>query len=161
MKAPSTPVFDWSGMIGKTFPEGSYHFQLDRYYDFRDPIFDTAGLINPHYQASISLGSDSVFYWRFRSYSGGGWTEFSHTFAVFIEGYNCGDANADLKINVSDAVYIINYVFVGGNPPQPLMSGDANCDDKINVSDAVYIINFVFVGGHPPCDVDGDGIPDC
>lgn len=161
MKAPSSPIFDWSGLIGKVFPEGSYHFQLDRYYDFRDPIFDTAGLVDPQYHAPSSLGADSVFYWRFRSYSGGGWTEFSHTFAVYILGYKCGDSNADTKVNVSDAVYIINYVFVGGPAPDPMNSAEVNCDGSVNVSDAVYIINFVFIGGHKPCDVDGDLIPDC
>ncbi len=73
----------------------------------------------------------------------------------------CGDANADDVVNVSDAVSIINYVFVGGNPPDPLESGDANCDGICNVSDAVWIINYVFVGGNDPCDTDGDGQPDC
>jgi hypothetical protein len=33
--------------------------------------------------------------------------------------YVCGDANSDGMLNVSDAVYIINYVFIGGNPPDP------------------------------------------
>ena len=64
----------------------------------------------------------------------------------------CGDANSDETVNVSDAVYIINYVFVGGNPPDPLCKGEANGDGKVNVSDAVYIINYVFVGGQPPVD---------
>jgi hypothetical protein len=63
----------------------------------------------------------------------------------------CGDANYDLAVNVSDAVYIINYVFVGGGEPQPVLAcGDANTDGAVNVSDAVYIINYVFVGGGPP-----------
>jgi Dockerin type I domain len=64
-----------------------------------------------------------------------------------------GDSNNDGTINVSDAVYIINYVFAGGSEPVPeLYSGDANCDDLINVSDAVFIINYVFTGGPaPPC----------
>ena len=75
--------------------------------------------------------------------------------------YICGDANADLSVNVSDAVYIINYVFVGGDAPNPLESADANCDLSVNVSDAVYIINFVFSGGNNPCDTDGDLVPDC
>jgi hypothetical protein len=73
----------------------------------------------------------------------------------------CGDANNDEVVNVSDAVYIINYVFVGGDPPLPMAAGDANCDEVCNVSDAVFIINYVFVGGNIPCDTDGDGQPDC
>jgi hypothetical protein len=65
----------------------------------------------------------------------------------------CGDANFDLTVNVSDAVYIINYVFVGGGEPQPVLAcGDANTDGDVNVSDAVYIINYVFVGGGAPED---------
>jgi len=80
--------------------------------------------------------------------------------------YICGDANGDSDVNVSDAVYIINYVFVGGDPPDPLEIADCNCDTDVNVSDAVYIINYVFVGGNEPCDINppspnGDEIPDC
>ncbi|HER00590.1 MAG TPA: hypothetical protein ENO22_14730 [candidate division Zixibacteria bacterium] len=76
-------------------------------------------------------------------------------------GYICGDANSDQSVNVSDAVTIINYVFVGGSQPDPLASADANCDTTVNVSDAVWIINYVFVGGSAPCDTDGNGEPDC
>lgn len=36
----------------------------------------------------------------------------------------CGDANGDGSVNVSDAVWIINYVFVGGDPPV------SNCCDN-------------------------------
>jgi len=55
-------------------------------------------------------------------------------------------------VDVSDAVYIINYVFVSGLPPDPLESGNVNCDIAVDVSDAVWIINYVFVGGKAPCD---------
>jgi hypothetical protein len=75
--------------------------------------------------------------------------------------YICGDASSDGTVNVSDAVLIINYVFVGGDPPDPLEAGDVNCSTDVNVSDAVYIINYVFVGGDDPCDINGDHIPDC
>ena len=75
--------------------------------------------------------------------------------------YVCGDANDDERVNVSDAVYIINYVFNGGLEPEPLESGEVNCDGRVNISDAVYLINYVFSGGHDPCDTNGDEIPDC
>jgi hypothetical protein len=75
--------------------------------------------------------------------------------------YSCGDCNNDNDVNVSDAVYIINYVFVGGDPPYPLYTGDVNCDAVVNISDAVWIINYIFVGGKAPCDTDGNGLPDC
>jgi hypothetical protein len=73
----------------------------------------------------------------------------------------CGDANSDELVDVSDAVFIINYAFGGGTAPDPLETGDANCDDSVDVSDAVYIISYAFSGGNPPCDIDGDDVPDC
>jgi hypothetical protein len=75
--------------------------------------------------------------------------------------YVCGDADGDDNVNVSDAVFVINYVFVGGETPDPLEAADVNCDSEVNVSDAVSIINYVFAGGNAPCDPSGDGIPDC
>ena len=75
--------------------------------------------------------------------------------------YICGDASNDGKVNVSDAVYVINYVFSAGNPPDPMESGEVNCDGMVNVSDAVFIINYVFSSGKAPCDSDGDTVPDC
>jgi Chlamydia polymorphic membrane protein (Chlamydia_PMP) repeat len=77
------------------------------------------------------------------------------------EDFMCGDANNDGSVGVSDAVCIINFVFVGGGEPQPYLSGDTNCDATVNVSDAIWIINYVFVGGNDPCNTDGNGIPDC
>ncbi len=80
---------------------------------------------------------------------------FSHgQIDVECQQFICGDANNDGGVNVSDAVWIINYVFVAGSPPpQPLEAGNVNCDSGVNVSDAVWIINFVFVSGSAaPCD---------
>ena len=71
-----------------------------------------------------------------------------------LSGSNCcelaGDANSDAKVNISDAVYLINYVFSGGDWPECMQEADANADSKVNVSDAVYIINYVFSGGNAP-----------
>ncbi len=63
----------------------------------------------------------------------------------------CGDATGDGQVNVGDAVALINYVFKGGSPPEPLEAGDVNCDGAVNVGDTVYLINYVFKGGPPPC----------
>jgi len=67
----------------------------------------------------------------------------------------CGNANDDPSVNVADAVWIINYVFAGGDPPEPVPAcGNANGNGGVNVADAVWIINFVFAGGDPPGDCD-------
>jgi len=73
----------------------------------------------------------------------------------------CGDANYDGDLDVSDGLYIINYVFISGPAPTQASAADVNCDGTTDVSDAVFIINHVFIGSSSPCDVNGDGIPDC
>jgi hypothetical protein len=55
-----------------------------------------------------------------------------------------GDANGDGNVNISDAVWIINYVFIGGDPPADMHSSDVNNDCRVNVSDAVGIVNYIF-----------------
>ena len=62
----------------------------------------------------------------------------------------CGDANGTGTINISDAVFIIGYIFGGGAEPTPKCLGDANGTGTINISDVVYIINFIFGGGPAP-----------
>ncbi len=61
-----------------------------------------------------------------------------------------GDANADGTIDLGDAVYILNYLFKGGPPPNPPDSGDANCDGMVELGDAIYLLNYLFKGGPPP-----------
>ncbi len=69
---------------------------------------------------------------------------------MYVPDYLQGDANFDGIFNISDAVYIINHVFIDGDPPQPVMeAGDANDDGEVNVSDAVFLINFIFIPGAP------------
>ncbi len=71
--------------------------------------------------------------------------------AVFrIINYVAGDANGDLEVSVSDAIYLLNYLFKNGDPPDPMASGDANGDCVVNVGDAIYILNYLFKNGDPP-----------
>jgi hypothetical protein len=64
--------------------------------------------------------------------------------------YITGDTNADGLINIADAVYLINYLFIDGPAPNPLEVGDCNCDGKVDIADVVYLINYLFIDGPPP-----------
>jgi hypothetical protein len=93
--------------------------------------------------------------WLFRNMSDSLNPDFESYKIWVVEGQvKHGDANGDTKINVSDAVYIVNYLFKGGPPPVPvLQAGDANCDSesKVTIADVVYLVNYLFKGGKPPC----------
>jgi hypothetical protein len=70
--------------------------------------------------------------------------------AAFCSTCNCGNANSDASINISDVVYLINYIFGGGPQPNPKCNGNANGDAAVNISDVVYLINYIFGGGPAP-----------
>ncbi|MFH2055964.1 MAG: dockerin type I repeat-containing protein [bacterium] len=65
-------------------------------------------------------------------------------------GCDCGDANSDGIKNITDAVFLINYIFSSGPEPTPLCQGDANGDTIANITDAVYVIAYIFSSGPAP-----------
>jgi Dockerin type I domain len=73
----------------------------------------------------------------------------------------CGDLDNNAVVNITDAVFLINYIFTGGLAPAIPELANVNCDSKTNLVDIIYIINYVFRGGNDPCDISGDGQPDC
>ncbi len=62
----------------------------------------------------------------------------------------CGDADGDGAVNISDATYILQYIFRNGRAPAPGTS-DVDLCGSTNVSDALYIHRYIFAGGPAPC----------
>lgn len=61
-----------------------------------------------------------------------------------------GDWNKDGFINISDAIFLLNYLYRQGDPPQPMEIGNINCDWIIDISDVIYLINYLFKAGPEP-----------
>ena len=72
------------------------------------------------------------------------------TASAAADPYVCGDVDGSGNVDISDAVYLIAYIFSGGPAPQPLLAGDANGDEIVDISDAVYLISYIFSGGPQP-----------
>jgi hypothetical protein len=70
--------------------------------------------------------------------------------AEVFQTYTVGDVNGDGKIDVADAVFLLNYLFKQGPVPNPLGRGDANGDGQVQVGDAIYLLNYLFKGGPAP-----------
>jgi hypothetical protein len=62
----------------------------------------------------------------------------------------CGDADNNGFWNISDAVFLISYIFGGGPAPDRPCLGDADGNEIVNISDAVYMISYIFGGGPEP-----------
>ena len=72
-----------------------------------------------------------------------------------------GNLNQDDSLDMSDAISLLGYLFLGAEKPLPCggasLDGagnrtlmDVNDDVRVNLSDAVHILNFLFGGGPPP-----------
>lgn len=61
-----------------------------------------------------------------------------------------GDVDGDGFISISDAVYLINYIFAGGEAPPSAQAADADCNGILTISDAVFLVNYIFSGGPGP-----------
>lgn len=116
---------------------------------FDRPGVDTDG--NGYFGKYIICGNDTVY------------TEGDGVPDIGFEDYigGCcvgmrGDVNNDHHpiVSISDIVYMINYLFVGGLEIDCFEEADINNDEEINLGDLVYLIDYVFISGIPPMPCD-------
>jgi 4-amino-4-deoxy-L-arabinose transferase-like glycosyltransferase len=65
------------------------------------------------------------------------------------------DITDDGVFDISDILFLLNYLFKNGPAPKPLQNANVNCDDTINIGDVVYLVNYVYKNGPPPCNYRG------
>lgn len=61
-----------------------------------------------------------------------------------------GDANGNGRVDIEDAVLMVNHLFSAGNQPVPVQAGDVNGDGQVDFSDVADLIDYMFLGGQPP-----------
>ncbi|MBU8934867.1 MAG: T9SS type A sorting domain-containing protein [candidate division Zixibacteria bacterium] len=70
---------------------------------------------------------------------------------ITAQGADCGDVDSDGVINISDMVYLLNYMFYNGPaPPDPSTANMDICGD-IDLRDVAYLTAYLFQGGPLPC----------
>ena len=60
-----------------------------------------------------------------------------------------GDSNQSGGVNISDAVFTLNHLFLGGGAPPCLDRLDGNDDGFLNITDGVFVLSFLFLSGSP------------
>ena len=61
-----------------------------------------------------------------------------------------GDANSDGIVDLTDAIYLLNFLFQGGPTSKCQDAVDTNDDGIVDLTDAIYLLNHLFVGGKSP-----------
>jgi hypothetical protein len=55
-----------------------------------------------------------------------------------------GDADGNGMVSIGDAVYIVNFIFGGGDPPVTACGGDFDGNGYVTIGDAVAIVMGIF-----------------
>ncbi len=91
-------------------------------------------------------------------------------FDLLAERFLRGDANGSGAVDLSDAISILNGLFVAGEEISCADAADGNDDGDVDLSDPIFVLNYLFVGGDDPpapgaseCGVDPseDDLPQC
>ncbi|MFQ6002209.1 MAG: M14 family zinc carboxypeptidase, partial [Candidatus Zixiibacteriota bacterium] len=130
--------------------EGFYTDDIFPFERYENQIVLSDAITDTFYQ--IEDQSPGTYYYKVRAKDLqdqiGPWSNVEDV--VVWETFVRGDANGDGEIDISDAIYLVNYLFIGGPEPVPLEAGDVNSDGEITSADVIYLINYLFQGGPPP-----------
>ncbi len=75
-----------------------------------------------------------------------------------------GDPNTDGRRDISDALFVLGFLFLGESALVCEKGADANDSGGLDLSDVIYFINYLFLGGPEPrppfLECGGDPTPD-
>jgi PKD repeat protein len=61
-----------------------------------------------------------------------------------------GDVDSNRVVDITDAITLLNFQFLGGTPPRCIDSGDILDQGSLTITSAITLLNFLFLGGAPP-----------
>jgi hypothetical protein len=61
-----------------------------------------------------------------------------------------GDCNADSAVNITDGIFVLSHLFLGGGLPPCQDSTDVDDNGAVEISDAVLLFDYLFRGGEAP-----------
>ncbi|MEC8894751.1 MAG: prolyl oligopeptidase family serine peptidase, partial [Planctomycetota bacterium] len=71
-----------------------------------------------------------------------------------------GDTDSSGTVEISDAIFTLQWLFTGGAEPGCLSAADADDNSSVELSDAIYTLGYLFLGGaalpapYPGCGED-------
>ena len=61
-----------------------------------------------------------------------------------------GDSNTDTRVDLSDAIFTLAYLFQGGDAPLCLDALDSNDSGEVDISDPSHLLRHLFLGAAAP-----------
>lgn len=61
-----------------------------------------------------------------------------------------GDCNGDGGLDISDGIFNLAYLVLGGARPRCLEACNSDGGDALDISDSVYLFGYLFLGSRPP-----------
>jgi hypothetical protein len=58
-----------------------------------------------------------------------------------------GDANASGAVDLSDVIFVLQYLYGDGPGPACRETADVNGDGEVNIADAIALLSYLFAGG--------------
>jgi len=145
-----TPVFSWQAATNSdTTDPITYTMYIATDSQFVYAI-ERADIVGPECTLDFDLTWSTRYWWKVKATSERGssiWCNATFTFRTST----LGDVNDNGMVDVVDAVFLVNYIFLNGPAPRAFRFADCNCDGRINVGDIVCVIRYLFWGGRVPC----------
>jgi len=126
----------------------------DIYHDAANPLVVDSGCM-----MVVAYQDSSLFVGTFRDYV----TRIDRTgneldrFAVGDGPVHCdfnyvpGDLDGNFEVDVSDLIYLVDYMFAGGQPARyPRWRADVDGEFSVDIADLVYFVDYMFAGGQAP-----------
>jgi hypothetical protein len=73
--------------------------------------------------------------------------------------FHRGDPNGDGEINITDGIYLLEFLFFRRPAPACKESADVNNDGGVDITDAISTFRFLFLGGRAPAPPGPPGLP--
>jgi hypothetical protein len=114
------------------------------------------GLSTPEHPLEFDLQPDSLYFWKVTaSYAlcappeteGPTWS-FRTASDMFLR----GDVDGTGSLDITDGIFLLSYLFLGGTALPCQKSADANDDGAVDITDSIYILQYLFLGGPAPKD---------
>jgi mono/diheme cytochrome c family protein len=80
-----------------------------------------------------------------------------HAACVFTR----GDADLNGIVQITDAIFVLNFLFIGGRDPACKPIADGNGDKIVNISDGIFLLGALFLGTALPPPLTEAEINEC